>query len=135
MDLKEAVAIFERPVNTTVVVSTKDFDEAINCMVAFCQTVLEAKGIPDRDKLVDLICGIKNCADVTSRRELCVGCLTDTILQERQAWLAKAVDVKNIRKIIDLYNSDKIDGSKMTWEEYRNQFAAAIVGAILGKEK
>src|SRR3990167_4190803 len=92
MDLKEAVAIFERPVNTTVVVSTKDFDEAINCMVAFCQTVLEAKGIPDRDKLVDLICGIKNCADVTSRRELCVGCLADAILQEWQAWVAEAFD-------------------------------------------
>lgn len=53
---------------------------------------------------------------------------------EWTAWLAGRVNVERVRKIIDLYNSDKIDGSKMTWEEYRNQFAEAIVKDILGEE-
>ena len=46
--------------------------------------------------------------------------------------LSKLVDREKIEKVIDLYNGDNcpIDGSKVSWEEYKKHFAQALISTM-----
>lgn len=114
----------------------REYFFAIDTLLFFCESVLKLQesGMPKKKELNNL--SYYEDDEGNEDRELREHDLGfNACHDEMTAWIVSRVNVKRIRKVIDYYNSEEVDGSKMTWEEYRNQFASAIVKDILeGKE-
>ena len=130
MDLKEAVA-WLTPFDTDIHL-TPDHIEAVKTLVNFYNSVLECRGMPDKETMTRIIwervtnAGKPEGPILESDSEVAA----DEIYDLFTACIVKMLDVERIEKVIEVYNGEGCD--RMTWGEYKRRFALAIVAECKG---